>query len=199
MSLSGIPSALARAISPAALPARSDCAADALDCLESTAAEISARSGFLDTIASPLVITPGSNVDVVEDAEGAATRIEGLLTASTANVAVSAQSVAAAADNATVRIVDCILQTSCHANAAAHGWVTGACLDPGQPPEPPGRVDRVGGGQRHIEVVIAEHHVEHACWGPRRDRILDRQRRRPHCLPQDHPGPLDQVDVRRRK
>jgi len=53
------------------------------------------------------VITPGSKVDVVDEAEGAPTRIEGLLTASTANVAVSAQSVAAAADNTTGRIVDC--------------------------------------------------------------------------------------------
>src|SRR2546425_6333064 len=175
MSLSAIPSALARAISPAAFPARSDCAADALDCLDSTATEIRARSGFLDTIASPLVITPGSKVDVVEDAEGAATRIGGLLTASTANVAVSAQSVAAAADNATVRIVDCILLTSCHANAASHGRVTRACLDPGEPPEPPGRVDCVGGRQRHVEVVVAKHHVEHACVGPPWDRIFDRQ------------------------
>src|SRR5260370_23448374 len=124
MSLSAIPSALARAISPAAFPARSGCAADGVDCLDSTAAEIRARSGFLDTIASPLVITPGSNVDVVEDAEGAATRIEGLLTASTANVAVSAQRVAAAADNATVRRVDSIVQISCHPNPAPHGRVT---------------------------------------------------------------------------
>jgi hypothetical protein len=50
------------------------------------------------------VITPGSNVDVVEVAEGDVTRMEGLLTASTA----SAQSVAAAAENTTVRIVECI-------------------------------------------------------------------------------------------
>src|SRR5260370_9415696 len=114
MSLSGIPSALARAISPAAFPARSDCAADALDCLESTATEINARSGFLDTIASPLVMTPGSNVDVVEDAEGAPIRIEGLLTASTASAAVSAHKVAAAPDKPTVRKVDSILHTSRH-------------------------------------------------------------------------------------
>src|SRR5260370_3984274 len=134
MSLSAIPSALARAISPAAFPARSDCAVAALDCLDSTAAEISARSGFLDTIAAPLVITPGSNVDVVEDAEGAATRIEGLLTASTANVAVSAQSVAAAADNPTGRIVNCNFQTSLSANAPSPGRGTRAAPDPGEPP-----------------------------------------------------------------
>src|SRR5216684_2359338 len=84
MSLSAIPSALAREISPAAFPARSDCAAAALLCLDSTAADINARSGFLDTVASPLVITPGSNVDVVEVADGEVTRREGgLLTAST--------------------------------------------------------------------------------------------------------------------
>src|SRR5260370_7758352 len=139
MSLSGIPSALARAISPAAFPARSDCAADALDCLDSTATEINARSGFLDTIASPLVITPGSNVDVVEEAEGAATRIEGLLTASTANVAVSAQSVAAAADNTTVRIVDCILHPSPHATPPPPARPTQPRLDPAHPPTPPAR------------------------------------------------------------
>src|SRR5260370_28661786 len=159
MSLSGIPSALARAISPAAFPARSDCGADALDCLDSTATEINARSGFLDTIGSPLVITPGSNVDVVEEAEGAATRIEGLLTASTANVAVSAQSVAAAADNTTVRIVDCILQTSCHANAASPGRVTRACLDPGQPPKSPGRVDCIVGASTHSPGGSCQHPV----------------------------------------
>src|SRR5713101_5235033 len=126
MSLSAIPSALARAISPPALPARSDCAADALDCLDSTAAEINARSGFLDTVASPLVITPGSNVDVVDVAEGEVTRMEdGLLTASTASVAMSAQSVAAPAENTTVRIVDCIWRSSCRLNAASRGRVTG--------------------------------------------------------------------------
>src|SRR4029077_6248936 len=112
MSLSAIPSALARAISPAALPARSDWAADALLCFDSTAAEITARSGFLDTVASPVVITPGSNVDVVDVAEGEGSRIEGgLLTARTASVASSAHSVAAAAESTTVRMVDCILRS----------------------------------------------------------------------------------------
>src|ERR1700687_421974 len=125
MSLSAIPRALARAISPAALPARSDCAAEALLCLDSTAAEISARSGCLDTVPSPLVIIPGSNVDVVEVAEGVVTRMEGLLTARTASVAASAQRAAAAAETTTVRIVECILQTSCRANAASRRGVTG--------------------------------------------------------------------------
>src|SRR5260370_30480772 len=125
MSLSGMPRALARAINPVALPARLDWAAEALLCLDSTAAEISARSAFLDTVASPLVITPGSNVDMVEVAEGVVTRMEGLLTASTASVATSAQRVAAAAENTTVRIVECILQTSCRANAASRTEVTG--------------------------------------------------------------------------
>src|SRR5712692_2895489 len=127
MSLSAIPSALAREIRPAALPARSDCAAAALLCLDSTAADINARSGFLDTVASPLVNTPGSNVDVVEVADGEVTRREGcLLTASTANVAMSAQRVAAAAENTTVRKLDCISLTSCRPNAASPGRVTGA-------------------------------------------------------------------------
>src|SRR5260370_21013388 len=104
MSLSAIPRALARALRPAALPARSDCAADAVLCLDSTEAEISAKSGFLDTVASPVVITPGSKEEVVDVAEGEATRTEdGLLTASTASVAASAQSVAAEADKTTAR------------------------------------------------------------------------------------------------
>src|SRR5260370_38046607 len=96
-------------------------------------------------------MTPGSNVDVVEDAEGAPIRIEGLLTASTANVAMSAHKVAAAADKTTVRKVDCILQTSCRANAAYHGGGTGACPDPGGAPKPPRRGDCVGGGPQPVE------------------------------------------------
>src|ERR1700720_2831807 len=124
MSLSAMPRALARAIKPNALPVRSDCAAEAVLCLDSTAAEISARSGFLETVASPLVITAGSNVDVVEVAEGVVTRMEGLLTATTATVAASAHRVAAAAENTTVRTVGCILQTSCRANAASRHRVT---------------------------------------------------------------------------
>src|SRR5260370_29505975 len=150
MSLSAIPRALARAISRAALAARSDCAADAVLCLDSTDAEISAKSGFLDTVASPVVITPGSKEEVVDVAEGEVNRMEGgLLTASTASVAASAQSVAAEAEKTTVRKVDCILRSSCRVNAASHAGVTGS-LDSGQPPEPPGRGDRIGGGQRHI-------------------------------------------------
>jgi hypothetical protein len=55
------------------------------------------------------VITPGSNVDVpneADEADGAARSIEGLVIASTASVAVSAHSVAMAAESATVRRVD---------------------------------------------------------------------------------------------
>src|SRR5712692_11203182 len=106
MSLSAIPSAFARAINLLALVARSCCAADAVFCLESTPTEITARSGFLETIASPLVITPGSNVAVVDEADGAASSIVGRLIASTARVATSAHRVPTAAENATVRKVD---------------------------------------------------------------------------------------------
>src|SRR5258706_3414456 len=110
MSLSAMPSAFARAISFPALAARSCCAAVAVLSLDSTPTEISARSGFLDTSPSPLVITPGSNVDEADEADGAASNIEGrLTTASTASVAASAQSVAMAAESATVRRVDGML------------------------------------------------------------------------------------------
>jgi hypothetical protein len=63
----------------------------------------------LETIASPLVITPRSNVAVVDEADGAASNIEGRLTASTARVATSAHRVPTAAENATVRKVDGML------------------------------------------------------------------------------------------
>src|SRR5437870_10445498 len=110
MSLSGMPSAFARAINFEALPARSCCAAEAVFSLDSTPTYTIARSGFLDTVASPLVITPGLNVDVVATlAEGAVTRMVGRLTASTPSVAVRAHNVAAAAEMTAVRKVDCIL------------------------------------------------------------------------------------------
>src|SRR5260370_19968362 len=108
MSLSAMPSAFARAISLPALAARSCCAAVAVLSFDSTPTEISARSGFLDTSPSPLVITPGSNVEPVDEADGAASNIEGRLTASTARVATSAHRVPTAAENATVRKVDCM-------------------------------------------------------------------------------------------
>src|SRR6202023_1979377 len=109
MSLSGMPSAFARATNFEAFAARSRCAADAVFSLDSTPTYTIARSGFLDTIASPLVMTPGEKVDGVATlADGAVTRMVGRLTASTASVAVSAQSVAAAAEITAVRRVDCI-------------------------------------------------------------------------------------------
>src|ERR1700737_4634039 len=103
MSLSAIPRAFARAISLPALLARSCCAAEALVCFESTPTHTTARSGLLDTRPLPLVITPGSKVVVVEDADGTARRTEGRLTASTASVAIRAQRIPTAAENATVR------------------------------------------------------------------------------------------------
>src|SRR5260370_31147850 len=103
----------------------------------------------------------------------------GLLTASTASVAASAQSVAAEAEKTTVRKVDCILRSSCRVNAASHAGVTGS-LDSGQPPEPPGRVNRIGGGQRHVEVVVPTDHVEHTRLGSGWERFCDRERRPPH-------------------
>ncbi len=112
MSLSAMPSDLARAINLPALPARTCCAAEALDSFASTPTHTTARSGFLDTRPLPLVITPGSNVVVVfEDAEGAISKTDGRLIASTASVAMIAQSVPMAAVNATVRKLD---GNSCH-------------------------------------------------------------------------------------
>src|ERR1700730_14883505 len=109
MSLSGMPSAFARAINFEALAARSCCAADAVVSLDWTPTYTISRSGFLDTIASPLVITQGEKVDgVARLADGAVTRMVGRLTASPASVAVSAQSVAAAAEITAVGRVDCV-------------------------------------------------------------------------------------------
>src|SRR5256885_13952225 len=106
MSLSGIPRALARAMSLPALLARSCCAAAALDCLDSSPTQTTARSGLLDTRAVPLGITPGSKVVALEGAEGAARGMEGVLTAGTARVAVRAQSVPMAAESVMVQEVD---------------------------------------------------------------------------------------------
>src|SRR5216683_1658609 len=59
MSWSAVGSALMRAISFAALLARSAWAAEAVGCWESMPAPITARSGFFDTMASPLVRIAG--------------------------------------------------------------------------------------------------------------------------------------------
>src|SRR5207245_1219948 len=106
MSLSGMPSAFARAISFEALPARSCWAAEAVFSLDSTPTYTITRSGLLATIASPLVTTPGARVGVL------ATLADG---------------------------------------------------------------------------------------GARWDRLVDRDRRHPQALPEDHAWPLDEVDVRGRK
>src|SRR5258708_11361896 len=98
-----MPRAFARAISLPALAARSCWAAAAVLSFDSTPTEISARAGFLDTSPSPLVIKPGSNVDGVDEADGAARSIEGLVTASTPRGAGGAHSVAAPGENATAR------------------------------------------------------------------------------------------------
>src|SRR3979411_131329 len=55
-----MPRALARAINLEGLAARSLCAAEALDDCDSTPTEMNARSGFFETVASPLLITPSS-------------------------------------------------------------------------------------------------------------------------------------------
>src|SRR4029077_4861479 len=106
MSLSATPSAFTRAISLPALAARSCCAAEALLSLDSTPTEINARSGFLDTIASPLVMTAGSNVVELDGAVGLVSNSEGRLPGSPASGAMSAHRVPAAAEYATVRKVD---------------------------------------------------------------------------------------------
>src|SRR5713226_524071 len=156
MSLSAMPSAFARAISLPALAARSCCAAVAVLSFDSTPTEISARSGFLDTSPSPLVITPGSNVDVpvvADEADGAASNIEGrLTTASTASVAM-------AAENATVRRVDGMFcRSSCRANATTGHRVTGR-LDSGESPEPAWRIQSISSGEADVEVVVAQDDV----------------------------------------
>src|SRR5450759_1128810 len=61
---------LTRAMSLASLLARSLCAADAVDCCESTPAYRNAVSGCLETLASPLVNTPGPTEVVVDAAAG---------------------------------------------------------------------------------------------------------------------------------
>src|ERR1700704_1996690 len=99
MSLSGMPSAFARAISFEALPARSCWAAEAVFSLDSTPTYTIARSGFLATIASPLVTTPGEKVGVVATlADGAVTKMLGRLTGRTATVSGSAPRLAGGAE-----------------------------------------------------------------------------------------------------
>src|ERR1700758_5656376 len=68
--------ALIRAISLAALALRSDCAAEAVGACASTPAPTMARSGFFETVASPLVRIPCAMVVVVV-AEGDVRTTEG--------------------------------------------------------------------------------------------------------------------------
>src|SRR2546430_14385101 len=66
-----------RAISLAALPARSAWAADAVEAVDSIAAPTTARSGFLDTVPSPLVRIAGWIVEDAADNEGEAVKTTG--------------------------------------------------------------------------------------------------------------------------
>ncbi len=74
---------LMRAISLAALPARSACAADAVEPSDSMPVLMTARSGFFETMASPLVRIAGSIEEEVVVAEGPATISVGRLEATT--------------------------------------------------------------------------------------------------------------------
>src|ERR1700730_17016498 len=104
MSLSAMPRALARAISLPALLARSFWAADAVGFSDSTPADRNAISGLFDTIASPLLNTPGVKVGVdCGTAPGAATTIWVRIAAMTANVTATAHAAAMAPENRTGR------------------------------------------------------------------------------------------------
>src|SRR6266852_1275860 len=94
MSASGTPSALTRAISLPAFPARSLCAADAVEPSDSTPAETMARSGFLETIASPLVRIAGWIVEDDVDSDGEAVRTTGRLKAMTRAATITEQATA---------------------------------------------------------------------------------------------------------
>src|ERR1700736_2763712 len=148
-----------------------------------------ARSGRLETKASPPAMTPGSNDDVV-DAVEVARRKEGRLIASTARVAASAQSVAAAAATTMVREVVCISANllSCKRRIARPG--NRSWLDPSELPEPAWRIERVGRRQRHVQVVVAQHHVQRTFRRSGWKGLRYGERRRVQALPEDHAGPL---------
>src|SRR5690348_16989839 len=70
-----------RAMSFAALPARSPCAAAAVACCDSTPMYTMARSGFLETVASPLVRMAGVMLEAASVADGEPVRTIGRLKA----------------------------------------------------------------------------------------------------------------------
>src|SRR6266566_1150885 len=104
MSASGTPSALIRAIKLAALPARSACAADAVEPLDSMAASTTARSGFRDTIASPLVRIAGAIVEVDVDSVGVLVRTIGRPNVTTSAATTTEQAAAMPSDTRLIRI-----------------------------------------------------------------------------------------------
>src|SRR6266849_2556423 len=91
-----------RLISFAALAARSPCAPDAVLCSDWMPADATARSGFLVTIASPLVRIAGVMVEV--DADGALSSNAGRLDAMTIAAIASAQLTAIATGTANFRM-----------------------------------------------------------------------------------------------
>src|SRR5256712_2980946 len=104
MSFSATPMDLAFAMSFAALPARSPCAAEAVGLSDSTPTDRNAMSGLVETIASPLANTPGVNVAVEGGtAAGEATTTWGRLAATTASATATAQTTAIAPENTTGR------------------------------------------------------------------------------------------------
>src|SRR5690349_1165471 len=94
-SLSATPSCLMRAISLAALAARPCWAALAVEAEASIPAEMMARSGFLETVASPLARTALSGPPVLLVAERTLTRIGGRLATMTAAMAIETARAAA--------------------------------------------------------------------------------------------------------
>jgi hypothetical protein len=66
-------------------------------------------SGLLETVASPLVITPAANEGVLDEAAGDVTKTGGRLPAATEMATTSAHSDAVAAETRTTRIDECML------------------------------------------------------------------------------------------
>src|ERR1051326_1128821 len=122
-SLSGTPSCLMRAISLAALAARSRWALLAVEAEASIPAEMMARSGFLETVASPLARTALSGPPVALVADRTLTRIGGRLATMTAAIATET-AIAAAMGMTTRRTLWGIWgKTSfCLENAARASW-----------------------------------------------------------------------------
>src|SRR5579864_8094449 len=103
-----------RAISFPALAARSLCAAAAVLCCELMPADTVARSGFTDTVASPLVNTPVSAG--VVDADGELIKTVGLPEAITTATTAIEQASAAASGTRNQRRVEVIFKSPCCAN-----------------------------------------------------------------------------------